>query len=68
MAQGYVGVLKMSTNSRMTISTNPNDFSVTKSITKYVFFFFFFFFFVVAGALEWYFTRYSPLVGVQFLN
>ena len=62
-------MLKMSTNSRMTISTNPNDFSVTKSITKYVFsFLFFFFFFIVAGALEWYFTRYSPLVGGQFLN
>ena len=29
---------------------------------------FLFYFFIEAGALEWYFTRYSPLVGVQSLN
>ena len=50
------------------IALQAGDENTYRAITKKVFLLLLFLFFIVAGALEWYFTRYSPLVGVQSLN
>ena len=48
------------------VALHVGDENTYRTISKKLFFLFLIF--IVAGALEWYFTRYSPLVGVHSLN